>query len=405
MKKYLLIGLVCCTSCGSEPKPKFTPNGEAPKPEFTPNGNISSLENVSQQPRYALVIGNGNYNGQDVSILKNPANDVALVSQSLKAVGFNVTTQINVDRNGLFQAVEQLSRQLRSDTTSVGLFYYAGHGMEVGEINYLLPVDLSVTAKTLIELETNLQKGGYPLPNLISSLAGAHNSLNLVYLDACRNNPFRGRSIGGRSGGSKQGFRNLDVQPSDIYIGYSTALGNLALDGDEKPNSPFAAAFATAVQQPNQSFEDTYKSVTASVLQETSNTQQPWSSGTTRKKFVFFPNQPKTDAPPVPAKVDNAPIAVTPIVDPAEMAFNNLQKSQKLADWKNFVATYPKSTYLNTANIKIAALEQELKRALNDANLMKQDLPEAAKTELLKAKNIAPEHTEVIALDQFLNKK
>ncbi len=115
--------------------------------------------------------------------------------------------------------------------------------------------------------------------------------------------------------------------------------------------------------------------------------------------------QQKTDAPPMPVKVDNAPIVVAPVVDPAEIAFNNLYKSQKLADWKNFVATYPKSTHLNVANVQITALEQELKRALNDANAMKQDFPEDAKKELLKAKNIAPERSEVIALEKLLNKK
>jgi uncharacterized caspase-like protein len=180
--------------------------------------------------------------------------------------------------------------------------------MEVGETNYFLPVDLSVTATNQTELETNLQKGGYPLPSLIKLLEAAGNPLNLVYLDACRNNPFRGM------GRALSGTRSWAKQPAkvDIYIGYSTAPSNLAWDGDGKPNSPFATAFAEAVLLPNQSFEDAYKSVTSAVLQETNNTQQPWSSGTMTKKFVFYPISQQTDAPPAPAKVDDAPIVVTP---------------------------------------------------------------------------------------------
>jgi Caspase domain len=112
MKKYqIVLPFLLLTACGTDPKPQYTPSANAP---------VS--QNVSAQPRYALVIGNGKYNGRDVSILQNPAKDAALVSQSLMSIGFQVKTLTNLNRDALFEAVTQFCKLLKSNPKSVGLF-------------------------------------------------------------------------------------------------------------------------------------------------------------------------------------------------------------------------------------------------------------------------------------------
>jgi Caspase domain len=375
-------------SCGESPTP--VNKVEQRTVTSTPVGKVER-----QWDKFALVIGNSAY--QSVNPLKSPAKDAQDMAETLKNIGFGqVTTLLNGSKKAMDDAITAVAKQAKGQSVVV---YYSGHGVQLEEENYLVPVDAPDP-----QTAAQAKKRCVSVNDVLSELHESGCSPKIVILDACRNNPFKGLG-GGKAVGGKGGLAKPASKFTETYLAFATNPGEVAPDGNSSnENSPYTQVLLAELRKPNVQIEQTFKSVRAK-LQDSGQT--PWENTSLAGEFVFFPQKTVAPAPIVvaPPVVITEPIAPPVPADPAEIAFKELQKSQKLADWKHFVATYPKSTYLNTANIKIAALEQELKRALNDANLMKQDLPEAAKTELLKAKNIAPEHTEVIALDQFLNKK
>jgi len=188
----------------------------------------------SQSPRYALVIGNGAY--RHVDNLSNTVNDASSIAEKLKSLGYKVELLLDCDLPGMNRAVSAWIRQLSTDRASEGFFWYAGHGMQVAGENYLLPVDINA------EDEAGIVYGSYPLGRLLLSLEQtAQNKLNVVVLDACRDNPFK--NLAGGSRGLSRGFVTVEHPPQDIFVMFSTSPGTTAADGDSGRNSPFAEAF------------------------------------------------------------------------------------------------------------------------------------------------------------------
>jgi formylglycine-generating enzyme required for sulfatase activity len=195
-----------------------------------------SVPTVSQAvgPRYALVIGNGAY--RHVDSLPNTVNDASGIAKKLTGLGYKVDLLFDSDLSGMSRAVSAWIRQLSTDRTSEGFFWYAGHGMQVSGENYLLPVDINA------EDEAGIVYGSYPLGRLLLSLEQtARNKLNVVVLDACRDNPFK--NLPGGSRGISRGFVTVEHPPQDIFVMFSTSPGTTAADGDSGRNSPFAEAF------------------------------------------------------------------------------------------------------------------------------------------------------------------
>jgi formylglycine-generating enzyme required for sulfatase activity len=185
-------------------------------------------------PRYALVIGNGGY--RHVDSLPNTVNDASGIAKKLTGLGFSVEVLFDSDLAGMSRAVSAWIRQLSTDRASEGFFWYAGHGMQVAGENYLLPVDLNA------EDEAGIVYGSYPLGRILLSLEQtARNKLNVVVLDACRDNPFK--NLPGGSRGLSRGFVTVEHPPQDIFVMFSTSPGTTAADGDSGRNSPFAEAF------------------------------------------------------------------------------------------------------------------------------------------------------------------
>jgi uncharacterized caspase-like protein len=366
--KKLFILTVLLWSCGEEPLKK----PPIPQPCCS----------TPLQDRAALVIGNGAY--QFVNVLKSPEKDAKDIAATLKSIGFaQVTTLLNGSRQAMLNALTTFAQQAKGKSVVV---YYSGHGVQLAEENYIVPVD-APDPQTATQAKTSC----VAVNDVLDELHTAGCSPKILILDACRNNPFKGLG-GGKAVGGKGGLAETKSKFSRTYLAFAANPGEVAPDGNSSnENSPYTQALLVELRKPNLPIDQTFMGVR---VQLEASGQTTWEHTSLMGPFVFFP---QTVAAP-------APVVVAPAADPAEIAFQNLQKSQKLADWKNFVATYPKNTHLNAANAQMVALEQELKRALNDANIMKQDLPEDAKVELLKAKNIAPEHSEVIALDKFLNK-
>src|SRR5271166_4227350 len=189
------------------------------------------------QRRIALVVGNGTY--QYLPRLTNPANDARLMAQTLQSVGFELIggqAQVDLDRTGFERAIRDFGTALAN--ASVGLFYYAGHGLQLQGVNYLVPV----TANPETAADVNLQL--INASTVLKEMPSPGSALNIVILDACRNNPFAGRGL--RDAGN--GLAEMPA-PRGTLISYAAQPGNVAIDGDTG-HSPYTVALAEAIRNP-----------------------------------------------------------------------------------------------------------------------------------------------------------
>jgi hypothetical protein len=226
---------------------------------------------VRSRQRTALVMGNGDY--QFIPPLRNPSNDAKALSRSLKQCGFDVDTVLDADRRGMLMAMRRFHDQLKQAPGGVGLFFYAGHGIQMDGENYLVPVNARVQQKFEVDLEC------YKMSALLASMEESGSDLNIVILDACRNNPFRGFRSQGR------GLAIMDAPMGSILI-YSTAPGKVAEDGDGD-NSLFTAMLLKHMATPNLTVEQALKRVRFDVVQATSGQQVPWESSSLMGNFYF----------------------------------------------------------------------------------------------------------------------
>ena len=191
---------------------------------------------AQQNPqKIALVIGNGAY--ASIERLVNPVNDASDVAEKLRSLGYQVELQTNIGHAAMGRVINNYIQRLALNRDNEGFFWFAGHGVQIDGENYLLPVDVD-TANEISAIYFS-----YPVNRLIESLnRTARNKINVVVLDACRNNPFRDMPSAFRSVSRGLGvLRNL---PPDLFVIYSTTANDVAADGAVgKRNSPFAEAF------------------------------------------------------------------------------------------------------------------------------------------------------------------
>ncbi len=249
----------------------------ANKPEAHPQtGNPTSLP--ADERRVALVIGNSEYTG--TTRLPNPKNDAELIAQSLRTVGFQVNLVIDADQKTMKRAMLDFGRDLRENATT-GLFYYAGHGVQVRGRNYLIPVDAAISAEDEIDLE------GIDVNDFLRVMNRSKSRVNIVVLDACRNNPFA-RSFRSTGGNAGDGLAPVQA-PKGTYIAYATAPRQVALDGENAANSPYTAALIQAILEPGLSLERVFKRTRAKVLETTDDQQVPWETSSITGEFFFKP--------------------------------------------------------------------------------------------------------------------
>ena len=223
-------------------------------------------------PKIALVIGNGRYRQAP---LKNPGNDARAIGETLTALGFEVAIRLDADRAAMEAAatayVDQLTRR-----KCVGIFYYAGHGIQLAWKNYLLPVDANVNSVNEV-----LQQG-VELNALMGGLVKAANPFNLVILDACRDNPF-----GGAGQPEQKGLSQMDA-PVGTLLAYATAPGNTASDG-ERANGLYTENLLKEMRVPEARVEDVFKRVRLAVRRASRGAQIPWESTSLEDDFYFLP--------------------------------------------------------------------------------------------------------------------
>jgi curli biogenesis system outer membrane secretion channel CsgG len=233
----------------------------------------------SNQKRLALVIGNAKYQKQGASLdnSMNDANDMAVL---LKELGFEVSLHVDKTKQGMDKAIADFGKHLRqSGKDSVALFYYAGHAGEVEGVNYLFPIDAKITSETLVETES------VPVQNLIKQIESSGTSLNIVLLDACRDNPYPPKQ---RSFNSKNNRLATMNMPHGTIVAYSTASGQQASDGATN-NGLYTGELLKYMRMPKLKIEDVLKKVGLSVRKQSNNTQVAWTYSSLEGDFYLIP--------------------------------------------------------------------------------------------------------------------
>jgi len=299
------------------------------------------------EERIALVIGNGAYRE---AALKNPVNDARDMAALLKTQGFNVTLKLNAGVKEMDEAVRQFGQALRKG--GVGLFYFAGHGLQVGGSNYLVPVDAKIQSESDVRYEC-VDAG-----RVLGKMEDAGNSLNIVILDACRNNPFA-RSF--RS--AERGLAEMRA-PTGSLIAYATAPGSVAADG-AGANGIYTKHLLQNMRVSGLSITDVFMRVRMGVVAETGKKQVPWeSSSLTGYFYLSGQGQPGAAQPPVvisaPAPVAAAPAPAAPKLDPRAEKKRLQEEAAKLKREKEELAQL---TALQAEKDRLEAERQKLEQA------------------------------------------
>ena len=221
---------------------------------FTPSG-LAAV-------RTALVIGNSAY---ETAPLKNPVNDAVDMAKALRELGFDVIEKTNADKREMILAVDEFAQRIRD--AEIGVFYFAGHGMQIQGRNYLIPVKAHVTSETDVQFEA-MDAG-----RVLGKMQGAGNKLNIVILDACRDNPFK-RSF--RTG--SVGLAQMDA-PKGSIIAYATAPGSVAADGRGR-NGIYTKHLLNQLATSGLDVQDIFRETGMGVMKETGDKQIPWVSST-----------------------------------------------------------------------------------------------------------------------------
>lgn len=270
---------------------------------------------ASAEKRVALIVGNSSY--VNVTRLDNPKNDARLMADTLRSLGFQLVgggAQLDLEKPALDRAVQSFGQQIQG--ADVALFYYAGHGVQVAGSNYLVPVNANPTREADVDfqmVDVNL---------VLRQMQGSGTRLNLVILDACRNNPFGGRGLRASEGGLAQ-MR----APDGTLISYATQPGSVAQDGTDG-HSPYTKALAATVRRAGLDIFQTFNQVGLAVKRSTGGSQQPWvSSSPIDGAFYFVP--PAAPAAPQPTDPPQQEARLTPpprlnddaktITDPAQL--------------------------------------------------------------------------------------
>ena len=257
---------------------------------------------AQKQPKFALVIGNANY---EEGALSNPVNDATDMAKALRELGFEVTLLQNQDLRSMENAIDDFSRQLRKG--GVGVFYYAGHGVQVQGENYLIPL------KAQLLNEKDARYEAVALGKVLNAMEEARNQVNIIIIDACRDNPFYRRWRSSRRGSNVRGLTAVSP-PSGIIIAYATREGNTAADGVGQRNSPFTSALLENIKKPNIDVQLMFRRVSTSVKEKTNAVQQPWTEGNLEgDEFYLNPQQTVVVSPP---PFSPPPVTPSPVVTP-----------------------------------------------------------------------------------------
>jgi hypothetical protein len=235
-------------------------------------GSMSIPIKELKQRKIALVVGCGQY--EFAGHLENPLNDAIAIKQNLESLDFDVMYAENPNLKDLKIKIDDFGAEL--EKYDVGLFYFAGHGVQVKGLNYLIPVDANLKSERTVEYDC------VQVDRILSHMESAKTSVNLIILDACRNNPFE-RSWGRDM--SQRGFAVMDA-PKGSLIAYSTSPGKTASDGEGK-NGLYTGELITEIKSVNLTITQLFQKVRKEVMTKSKDMQIPWESTSLTADFYF----------------------------------------------------------------------------------------------------------------------
>lgn len=314
---------------------------------------------ASTERRLALVVGNSAY--QHATPLANPANDAEAMANKLEGLGFETYVGFDLDKIGMERLLRDFARASRD--SDVNLFFYAGHGMSVNGTNYLVPVDAIFEDETALDFEA-------VSVDFVTRQMSLSNAVNLVFLDACRDNPLSqtlSRSMGAtRSAAVSSGLAEMKVQDNGkgMAIAFATSPGQVALDGDGL-NSPFTTALLRHLDAENTDIAEVFSRVTGDVYESTGQEQRPWINVSLTGPVVL--NRVNRVQPAALARTgqDTAAtvaVAAAPaggMLEEQKLLFDLARETGDIEDYKAYLESFPTGLYANNARRTIRRLEDE----------------------------------------------
>jgi uncharacterized caspase-like protein len=316
--------------------------------------------------KVALVIGNGAY--INATPLPNPTNDATDITAKLQELGFTVIGGNDLDYAAMGAKIGEFEDVARD--ADVTLLFYAGHGMQVNGRNFLVPINAK------LERESSLQFESIDAETILRSMSGPGKTA-IALLDACRDNPLSrrfARSLGvSRSSAVQQGLAVPAISGGGMLIGFATAPGDVAADGDGR-NSPFTAALLKNMSTPGLEIQQLMTRVKGEVFASTKETQEPWHNSSLRSEVYLLPGDasapPVVEALPAPAASDVA----------VETAWSDVKDTNSPAVLDAFIARFPNSAlYIALAQERKASLAAPVQEAAQDTALaLNETAPTAA---------------------------
>ena len=293
--------------------------------------------------RVALVVGNGAYAG--IGTLPNPGNDASDMATALGRLGFDVTTVRDADRTAMTEALRVFTRE--SAGADVSLVFYAGHGLEMDGVNYLVPVDAQ------LERDTDVRFEAIELDDVLAATEGA--GLRVVILDACRNNPLA-RSMqrtSARRSVSRGSFGELDenLLGDETLVAYAAAAGTTAADGTGR-NSPYTSALLAHLEQPLE-LSAVFRQVRARVLEATDGEQRPHEYASLLGEHYL---SGASAAAPVAAAAPVGGATTAALLQQENLFWESIRASTNPADFDEYLRQFPAGVYRGLATNRLAAL-------------------------------------------------
>ena len=314
---------------------------------FLASGNAAFADK-----KVAFVVGNSAY--KSVAPLPNPASDAKAIAQVLRNVGFDVVEGTNLTRDKMSEKLIDFGR--RAQGADVAVFFYAGHGISMDGVNYLLPVDADLKSPADVKL-------GAPI-NVDAALEQTMGDakVRLVFLDACRDNPFAAKIRSAKSTRSVTVDSGLaEMKPSEgSLIAFATGPGQTALDGDVGAHSPFTRALITNITQPGVEIQQAMTKVRAQVSDETNKAQLPWDhTSLTGNVYLNPAPAPADKAAAAPAAAPSTiVVASAPAGDNIEIEFwRSVKDTNKVDELQAYLAKFPNGQFVPLAQARIQTLQ------------------------------------------------
>ena len=328
---------------------------------------VAAAPSLADDKRVALVIGNSAY--KNTPRLENPRNDANDVAATLKKLGFVVVVGLDLEKAAMERTIREFAETLGG--AQVGLFFYAGHGLQVSGQNYLVPIDAKLSTALATDFEMIRLE-------LVHRTMERETSTNILIVDACRDNPLArnlARALGTRSTQVGRGLSPVESGEGTL-ISFSTQPGNVALDGSGR-NSPYTAALLRHLPNPGDDLPTILINVRNDVMQETGRRQVPWEHSAMTAKFYFVP--PKSTKEQI------------------ELAFwASVKDSDNPAVLSSYLERYPNGSFtpLARALIEQHKQQQEAERAAREAELRRQEeeRKQAELERLAAERKVAEEH-------------